>query len=91
MQDRANMQTSSYSATLLTGMVIGGAMALLLTPKSGAEVRSDLRDHAEKMRGKAKDASKRAEGMAKRAAKQVADTAESKADDLDAEVDIRYK
>lgn len=81
MQDRQTTATSSYTATLLTGMAIGGAMALLLSPKKGSEVRSDLRSHAEKMQSKAMNASKRAENAARRAAREVAHTVDKKADD----------
>lgn len=40
---------------LLTGVLIGAAVALLYAPKSGEKLRSDLKDTAEQWRGTAED------------------------------------
>ena len=37
-------QTTICVASLLVGMIIGSALAMLLTPQSGPELRNSLRD-----------------------------------------------
>lgn len=46
--------------TLIVGAVIGAAIALLMAPKSGVELREDLKAGASKMGEQVSDASQRA-------------------------------
>lgn len=52
------MSKSFYAAvaTFLAGAVVGGAAALLLTPKTGSELRQNLSEFAEEEMRKVKNA-----------------------------------
>jgi len=110
MEDN-NMSNSNDSGNFARGFIIGaiagglaGAVAaLLLAPKTGAELRKDLADTSVDLYGKASDYFKVVEGEVARTmnegklkASSIIDNARSKAEDLlnDAEnvlKDARYK
>ncbi len=51
------MSKSVYSvAAFLAGAIVGGVAALLLTPKTGSELRKDISDFAEEEVKKVKNA-----------------------------------
>ncbi len=45
----------SFLAGLLLGGIVGGVAALLVTPKTGREIRDDLSEDAEKILARAKE------------------------------------
>jgi gas vesicle protein len=50
MDDRHYEATYGFAAGLMTGMVLGGVLALLFAPKAGSELRSELNDGMSTMR-----------------------------------------
>ena len=46
-------ESSGYWRGLVTGVIVGAAAALLLTPKKGDELRHELADGASKLKDKA--------------------------------------
>lgn len=48
-------QTSICVASLLGGMIIGSALAMLLTPQSGPELRNNLREAFDREINKVKE------------------------------------
>jgi gas vesicle protein len=59
--DRNSMlEAMGILGTMLVGAVIGAGVALLLAPKSGAELREDLKASAEKISGEVSDATHKA-------------------------------
>ncbi len=48
-------QTTICVASLLGGLIIGSALAMLLTPQSGPELRHNLRDAFDREINKVKD------------------------------------
>ena len=63
-------QTSSAALALLAGAAIGAITALLLAPKSGAEMREDLKDAA----GNAKAELERKKEQLKKTADEIGET-----------------
>jgi gas vesicle protein len=47
---RVNRHGDGFLIGLLLGAAVGAGLALLLTPKSGREIRNDLTEHARKAR-----------------------------------------
>ncbi|MBI2829864.1 MAG: YtxH domain-containing protein [Chloroflexi bacterium] len=54
---------------LLAGIVIGGALGMLYAPKSGAEMRAEMREKAEELREKAGELREKAGELREKAAK----------------------
>lgn len=53
--NNAKMDCNTFVKGLLIGGAIGAAAALLLAPKSGRELRSDISDKAQQVGGKTKE------------------------------------
>jgi len=62
MSDDRNsmMEAMGVLGTMLVGAVIGASVALLMAPKSGAELREDLKAGAERIGGEVSDATHKA-------------------------------
>ncbi|CZQ98952.1 YtxH domain-containing protein [Trichococcus ilyis] len=66
-------------SSFVKGLVIGGGIALLLSPKPGKDIRKDLADKADEALDKVMDYADQATETAKEAAKEAVDHAKEKA------------
>ena len=78
-----------YLSGLITGGVIGGLAALLFTPKSGKELRADIKtkseeyfDEAEKYLAEAKDKARELINEGKKKSERIIYDARSKSEDI---------
>ena len=55
MQEQSNNSTANTLLAFLAGAAIGGLVVALTTPKSGDDLRSDLKELGNRMKGKAED------------------------------------
>jgi gas vesicle protein len=55
MNDRNGFAVGAMFLGLLIGLVIGAAATLMVSPKSGEEIRRDIRQAASEVRSKAED------------------------------------
>jgi gas vesicle protein len=60
-----------YVRGVVHGMIIGGAVALLYAPKPGRELRADLSDRLDQMRGQMQPVIDQAQGVVESARPQV--------------------
>jgi gas vesicle protein len=60
--DRSNGGGNEFMIGLLCGTAVGAAIGLLLAPKSGAELRTQLADSADRLRKKAGETYDQASG-----------------------------
>jgi gas vesicle protein len=60
--DRTNGGGNEFMIGLLCGTAVGAAIGLLLAPKSGAELRNQLADSADRLRRKAGETYEQASG-----------------------------
>lgn len=49
-------RSSGISSTFLAGLIIGGVLVALFTPKNGEEFRSDVRDKIQKAKKRKEEA-----------------------------------
>ncbi len=68
--DQASENGRNFMLGLLCGTAVGAAIALLLAPKSGAELRQQLAESAERLRRQADETYQRAAGAMDEVVKQ---------------------
>ncbi|MFK4997438.1 YtxH domain-containing protein [Bacillus sp. N9] len=52
MSNDKNNQTSNFMTGIIVGSIVGAATALLIAPKSGKELRSDINEQVEALKEK---------------------------------------
>ena len=65
-----------FFAGLVLGAVVGGAVAALLTPQSGPEIREQVAERGLELKNRADDAVQRAQQVASEAVAKVQDNAQ---------------
>ncbi|MDR0787733.1 MAG: YtxH domain-containing protein [Gemmatimonadota bacterium] len=74
---------SAGFSTFLWGVVIGAGAALLLAPRSGAEIRDDIRERVDRVRSAAEDRMEAARSTVNRTRERLGDRFDSVRDSLD--------
>jgi gas vesicle protein len=82
MNDRNGLAFGSLLLGMFIGLVIGAAATLMIAPKSGEEIRRDLRQTAMEVRGKAEDTYADVRERAERTAEDVRQKAQETAEDV---------